>query len=97
VKSYIGGIDELLILLVQDLVGLMFIDCAPAEDRRALVSLFKNIDGVLIIHDTEPGAEYVYGLKEILSTFKYRKDYAPEGKPWTTAVSNFIDVSKWEL
>lgn len=88
-------LNEMFINLMD--LGLMFIDFAPGEERKVALQQYAKMVAVLVVHDTEPGAEYVYGLKEILSTFKYRKDYAPEGKPWTTAVSNFIDVSKWEL
>jgi hypothetical protein len=73
----------------------VFVDQAPAENRKQLIGEIKNDVDVIIVHDTEIGAEYVYGLSEILSTFKYRLDYQPEGKPHTTAVSNFIDVTKW--
>jgi len=72
-----------------------FIDCAPAEIRKELISSYEPVSKVIIVHDTEPGAEYVYHMNEILSTFKYRLDYQPEGKPHTTAVSNIIDVTKW--
>lgn len=74
---------------------LLFIDCAPAWVRKYLIGKYSHQAMCIVIHDTEPGAEYVYGMSEILSTFKHRIDYRPEGKPHTTAVSNFIDVEKW--
>jgi hypothetical protein len=81
----------------KDPIGLLFIDSAPGEQRKDLIKKYANRAITILAHDTEEGAEYVYGMKEILSTFKYRLDYKPEGKPWTTAVSNFIDVSKWKV
>lgn len=78
-------------------IDLFFVDCAPAEERKGLIEKFANHAKVIVAHDTEDGAEYVYGMKEILSTFKYRLDHKSEGKPQTTAVSNVIDVSKWEI
>ena len=72
----------------------VFIDAAPAEIRKELIKKWNWVH-FIVIHDTEEGANYVYGMSEILSTFKYRIDYRPEGKPHTTAVSNFIDVTKW--
>lgn len=72
-----------------------FVDNAPAEDRIKIIKAAKKHVPVIIIHDTEESAEYVYGLKEILSTFKYRLDFKPEGLPHTTAVSNFINVEGW--
>lgn len=76
-------------------IGVLFVDAAPAEVRKEIVSKFHLNADVVVVHDTEPGAEYVYGMSEVLSTFKYRLDYQPEGKPHTTAVSNRIDVTKW--
>lgn len=75
--------------------GLLFIDCAPGEVRKDLVFKFSDKSEVILIHDSEPGAEYVYGLSPVLSTFKYRLDYTPEGKPHTVAVSNTINVTYW--
>lgn len=89
-------------LFVEDLmslpamfVDLLFVDSKPGEKRKELIEKWKDHAKVIIAHDTEPGAEYVYGMAEILSTFKYRLDYAPEEKPWTTIVSNHIDPNQW--
>lgn len=73
----------------------VFIDCAPAELRKDIINCITDKAKIIIIHDTEESAEYVYGLKEILSTFKYRLDFKPEGLPHTTAISNFVDVEGW--
>lgn len=82
-------------IFIQFLEPTLFIDCAPGELRADLIKEWMNDAKVIIAHDTEPGAEYVYGMSEILSTFKYRLDYQPEGKPHTTAVSNFINVENF--
>lgn len=75
--------------------GVLFIDFAPGELRKIMIEKHKDHADIIVVHDTEPGAEYVYGMVEILSTFKYRLDYQPEGKPHTTAVSNFINITEW--
>ena len=75
--------------------GVLFIDGKPGEERKELIRQYANYAWVIVIHDSEIGADYVYGLHAILSTFKYRVDYQPEGKPHTTAVSNFINVCDW--
>lgn len=72
-----------------------FCDCAPAEDRKILIDKMRDTAKVIVVHDTEQGAEYVYGMANVLSKFKYRLDYQPEGKPHTTAVSNYVNVCKW--
>lgn len=76
---------------------IMFIDCAPGELRKDLISKWSKTAKVIIVHDSEDGADYVYNMSGVLSTFKYRFDYKPEGKPHTTAASNYIDVSKWVI
>lgn len=76
-------------------VGLLFVDHAPADNRNYWLWRMPQRAQVIIAHDTEDGAEYVYHMADALSKFKYRLDYQPEGKPHTTAVSNFIDVTKW--
>ena len=78
----------------KDNLKCLFIDCAPGEIRKELIEKWKDTP-IIILHDTEPDADYVYGMSEILSTFKYRLDYQPEGKPHTTAVSNAVNVCSW--
>lgn len=74
---------------------LLFVDCAPGEIRKDIISEHKDTARVIVVHDSESGAEYVYGMSEVLNSFKYRLDYAPESKPHTTAVSNSIDITQW--
>lgn len=76
--------------------GLLFIDCAPGEIRKDLIEKHASDADIIVVHDTEPGAEYVYHMAEALSKFKYRCDLKIEGAPMTTAVSNVVDVSKWK-
>lgn len=74
---------------------ILFVDGKPGEERKEVIKKNANLANVIIAHDTEPGANYVYGMADVLSTFKYRLDYQPEGKPHTTIVSNVINVSEW--
>jgi hypothetical protein len=75
--------------------GLLFVDCAPGEERKKVIEINKDICDVIVVHDTELGADYVYHMSEVLSTFKYRLDYQPEGKPHTSCISNIINVCSW--
>lgn len=76
--------------------GLLFIDCAPGELRKYLIDYYRNCAQFIVVHDTEPGAEYVYGMADALSKFLYRCDLVIKGMPQTTAVSNVYDVSTWK-
>lgn len=55
---------------------------------------FENAD-LIIMHDTEPWNEGQYGYPKVWPHFKYRYDWK-EGAPWTSVVSNTIDVTKWQ-
>lgn len=76
--------------------GLLFIDCAPGEIRKDLIKKYANEAQIIIVHDTEPGADYVYHMSEILNSFTYRCDLKISGMPQTTAVSNVNDFGKWK-
>ncbi len=80
---------------VNDNIGLLFIDGQPGEERKERLMQFSPLAKVLVVHDTQQSADYCYGMSGILSTFKYRLDFTPEGLPETTAVSQTIDVTKW--
>ena len=54
---------------------------------------FKDVD-IFILHDTEPGEEEHYHYDLVFPKFKYRLDWK-ECKPFTSVISNVIDVSKW--
>lgn len=75
---------------------ILFIDCAPGELRKHLISKHSCTAKMIIVHDTEPGAEYVYGMADILSSFKYRCDLIVEGAPQTTVVSNLYEFDNWK-
>lgn len=95
-----GGKTSLISNYISDIrmntkVDVLFIDCAPGEIRKDLIRKLSDRASIIVVHDTEEGAEYVYGMSEILSSFKYRLDYQPKGKPHTTAISNFIDVTNF--
>jgi hypothetical protein len=72
---------------------ILFIDCAPGEIRAPLAEKYADIAKIIIIHDTQPSAEYVYHMSPTIRKFKYYIDDKPEGLPWTTAVSNFMSLA----
>jgi hypothetical protein len=76
--------------------GLLFVDLAPALLRAPVIEKFKDAAKVIVVHDSEITSDFAYGMRNILSQFKYRLDYHPIGNPSTTVVSNFVDVTKWK-
>lgn len=79
-----------------DNVGVLFVDHAPGERRHEDVIKFKDKAKIIVIHDTEPSADHGYQMSKVWHLFKYKIDYKTNGA-WTTAVSNFIDVTKWSI
>lgn len=96
VKSYLQPITDMR-QRNEENFGLTFIDCAPGEIRKDLVKEYGKVSRVVVVHDSEKSSSFCYNLEPTLSQFKYRIDFAPIGMPNSTAVSNFIDVSKFEI
>lgn len=77
--------------------GVCLLDLAPGEYRAT--ALMKISSTVIVIHDSEPVGWNAsdYRVRPLFKKFRYAIDDIPEqkGAPWTTALSNVIDVSKW--
>jgi hypothetical protein len=71
--------------------GVVFIDHHPSSRRSVDTVRFKDAD-IVVIHDTEREDEN-YRNSEIWPHFKYRHTYK-DARPWTTMVSNKVDVTK---
>lgn len=82
--------------LVLNDVAVLFIDHAPGERRKFDIAKFSNSATIIVAHDTEPAADHGYKMRAELKKFKYLIDYETDGA-WATAVSNFIDVTKFNL
>jgi len=76
-------------------VSVVFIDHAPGERRKEDIMNFKDIDGILVCHDTEPAADYGYQMRQHFKEFKYVVEVQTSGA-WATALSNTIDITKWD-
>lgn len=74
----------------------LFIDHAPGERRKVDIYRFSDIAKIIVCHDTEPTADHGYKMRAELKKFKYLIDYETDGA-WATAVSNFIDVTKFDV
>lgn len=86
--------------------SVILIDHAPGERRIIDVERFKDINGILVLHDTQPPPTAAdYGYERIWHLFKYRitldagkneDPNIPDNRTWASAVSNTYDVTKWK-
>lgn len=76
------------------------LDLAPGEYRKVALMKLTNTQ-IIVIHDSEsPGWNASdYRVRPLFSKFKYMIDDIPKekGAPWTTCLSNTIDVTKFQL
>lgn len=81
--------------------SVILIDHSPGERRVEDVIKYKDINGILVLHDTEPQPTLAaYGWERAYPLFKYRINIASPmngdwNGVWATALSNTIDVSQW--
>lgn len=73
----------------------VFIDHAPGERRKDDIVNFKDINGIIVIHDTEPAADHGYQCRQHFPLFKYVIEVKTNGA-WASAMSNTHDITKWE-
>ena len=73
---------------IKELCSVALID--QHKDRGATALQLKDKVELIILHDSE--AEELYGYDKIWGEFKYRYDWKAS-YPWTTVVSNFIDIT----
>lgn len=90
---YVPNWDILNGSLIQALrFGVAFVD--HAADRRVPEILWlANRADVIVVHDTECDA---YGYERLNGLFRWTITYQDQ-TPWTTVMSNFIDVSTWSF
>lgn len=89
----------------KDKFSVCLLDCAPGEYRK--VALMKVNADIIVLHDSEiPGWNASdYKVRPLFKNFKHYIDQQPKdggqniakGAPWTTALSNNIDVTQWIL
>jgi hypothetical protein len=74
--------------------GMVFID-HDAERRKIEAIRMANQADYVVLHDTQEGVmeDEVFGISEVASHYKYRKDFN-QFRPRTTVFSNFKDLSK---
>lgn len=75
--------------------GVVLVDEAPGEHRKISLSRLHHVK-IVVAHDTEPAAEHGYQMRPEILKYRYSIDWQSEGA-WATAMSQFIDISKWSL
>jgi hypothetical protein len=89
-------IDWNMVSIANNFASVVFIDHAPGERRKYDISAFSSKAEIIVAHDTEPAADHGYQMRAELAKFKYCFEYETNGA-WATAVSNFIDITKWKV
>lgn len=89
----------------------ILIDHAPGERRIVDVKRFADMNGIQVLHDTQPQPTAAdYGWERIWNLFKYRVDLDAgknmemqveeesmrHQRTWASAVSNTYDLSHWK-
>jgi hypothetical protein len=74
----------------------VFIDVSPDEMRGECARRVANYAKFVVLHDTEPEAVEKCGYDKIFPLFKYRFDYKVR-KPYTSVLSNFVDVRELKI
>ncbi len=60
--------------------------------RKFEVKRLANYAKYVIVHDTNPGADYWFKFSEVFPLYKYRRDYT-QYRNNVTVLSNFVDLS----
>ena len=75
--------------------GMAFVDHEQGKRRHIEVKRLANLADYVVIHDTNPEWDKEYRYSRIWSLFKYRYDFKRYFS-WTTVVSNFFSLEKFE-
>ena len=75
---------------------IVFIDHAPDSHRHIEAKRLAKSARYIILHDSDPENDTLYQYSTIYPLFKYRFDYTA-CKPYTTVVSNFIDLENFSV
>lgn len=74
----------------------VLVDHDPAERRIEEIKRLANLAKYIVVHDTQKREEKHYHYNEIYPLFKYQYKYR-EVKPHTSVLSNFVDLSNFEI
>lgn len=89
-------IDDWDKLVIDKFWDIAFIDHEPYERRKVEAKRLSNNAKYLILHDSDPESEPLHKYSEIYPFFKYHFDYTL-AKPYTTVLSNFVDLKNLKI
>lgn len=75
--------------------GVALVDESPGEHRKISLSRLHHVQ-VVVAHDTEPKADHGYKMRAELKKYRFMIDYETPGA-WASAVSNTINVTRFEI
>lgn len=75
--------------------GIVLVDHSPSMRRKEEIRRLADYAQVILMHDSQGRAGRNYRYDKIYSLFKYIYSYH-KALPYTNAVSNFVDVTKWQ-
>jgi hypothetical protein len=95
-KQLIGRDDWLNVMAQhKPSAAVIFLDHAPGESReKCLAYLANGYKGIVVCHDTEPGADHGYKMRQHFNWFKYVAEVKCHGA-WATVLSHTHDVTQW--
>lgn len=71
------------------------VDHAPSQRRVVEIERLKDSAKYIVVHDTQRNKRFC-NFESIYPLFKYRYDYT-KAVPYTTVLSNFVDVSSLDI
>lgn len=90
--SVVSSYESVLESLCQMQWGVVLVDQSPGASRGPAAVALAHCADVLVCHDTE--GDPCYRWEEALPQFRYQRTFA-DVIPWTTLVSNVLDVAAW--
>lgn len=73
--------------------SVVLVDHKPDERRVVEIQRFAWVD-YLVVHDSEPNNNHIFGYDKIFPLFKYRYDYT-KARTHTTVLSNTKDLKEF--
>lgn len=73
-----------------------FVDHDPAERRGIDAQRLLHFAKYVVVHDSDPKTQGIYGYDQAFAQAKYRWDFT-ETRPNTTVLSNYIDLKDFKL